>query len=521
MIRMLLADDNRVLVRALLVAIPWAEQGVEVAGTAYDGVGILEQMNETIDVLVTDVRMPHMDGVELTRRVAEKYPDIQVVFLSAYSEFSYAVEALKLSVTDYITKPVDNDRLLAAVLKAGACRQRKLKQKKLLEESLPYMREHILTRLLAGDAGDARTHASLYFPEWKPGMYFTCMVFELFCAKTQCAGADLFPHLWNCKQLVEYSFAQRGAAVLHGGVVALVLALEAEPSKEETKEWIAEAKQVMERLTEDDLCVTVGMSRSLLGLDSLGTLYQQAVRALGMRFLLGRNGVFVCPATAECSLPDYREAQNTLDCMEGIFRVVDEAGIDQRLALLQERLNQIEDRDMFILTAYETLSSYVRNLLGEATERTTLCAECLGIYNRIAQGTRSEGVGLVLDFIRRMQRERFSQMQRENKRVIRDIYRAIEKVGFDSDGGLERIAQEVFLSPSYVSMLFKQETGQSISKVLNRRRLDRARTLLQDPDLKIYEISEQVGYPNPYYFSVWFKKNTGLTPTEYRRPFEA
>ena len=125
-------------------------------------------------------------------------------------------------------------------------------------------------------------------------------------------------------------------------------------------------------------------------------------------------------------------------------------------------------------------------------------------YVRLIEGTKQEGVEALCSLFTEFRDMRFSRMSRENSRIIQRIYEASEKVGFDEDAGLERIAREVYLSPSYVSMLFKQETGKSISQHLTH------------PELKIYEVSQMVGYPNQYYFSVWFKKNTGMTPTEYR-----
>lgn len=517
MIRMLLADDNRVLVKALTDVIPWEAHGVEVVGIAYDGVGVLQRIDASIDVLVTDVRMPRMDGIELTRETTAKYPDLQVIFLSAYSEFTYAVEALKLNVKDYITKPVDNEKLLEAVKRAGARRQSQLKQKALLEESLPYMREHVIRHLLMGDAASAQISRRLL--GWGDFTYFTCMVFELFHNEGNDDG--LFEALWRLKLLAERSLHQEGNAVLHEGVLALMIVCEEEPGPERTKEWIVGAKQAIRELGEEALSVTVGLSRTATGPEAVRALHKQAQRALDMRFLFGRDGVFVCPSSADPPAPDAGKAQEALRRVTDLARIADASWLMQRLTALRGCLEGIENRETFILTACGILNDYMRNLLLNAqADAPAPMADCLRLYSRIAQGTRAEGIELVLRFIRQAQEGRLSQMKRENRKIISDIYRAIEKVGFDAEGGLERIAQEVYLSPSYVSMLFKQETGKSISKVLGQMRLDRACELLQNPELKIYEISEQVGYPNPYYFSVWFKKNTGLTPTEYRKPFE-
>lgn len=519
MIRMLIADDNRVLLKSLLVTIPWTDHGIEVVGHAYDGAHILEQVDDTIDVLVVDIRMPRMDGVEVTQRAIAKCPDLSVIFLSAHSEFTYAIEALKLNVTDYITKPVDNDKLLSTVEKAGLCKQRRLQQRQLLEESLPFMRENILMRLVMGDMRSDLSHIATYFPRWSQHTYFTCMVFDIFSSGPHTACEDMYGYTWQCKKLIESTFGPASTCILLSGVLLLVLPCQSDPTTTQTNQWISDAKQIICALAPNELSVTVGISQSLQGIPALQSLYQQALRALGMRFLLGRSGVFVCPATMDVTTPDNEKAQDALALAAGLCHISDKQYLLRRLSQLSESLNQIEDRALFILTAYSIINDYMRSFLGSPAQLKTFSAACLALYGQIAKATRSESIQMLLDFIDKTHGDQFSQMKVANKKIIRDIYSAIQKVGFDTDGGLESIAREVYLSPSYISMLFKQETGQSISKICAQLRLNKACELLQNPDLKIYEISEQVGYPNPYYFSVWFKKNTGATPSEYRKPF--
>ena len=100
--------------------------------------------------------------------------------------------------------------------------------------------------------------------------------------------------------------------------------------------------------------------------------------------------------------------------------------------------------------------------------------------------------------------------------MIYRICNAIQTVCTEKNGGLAEVARKVYLSPNYVSTIFKQYTGETVTQRMSRVRLDVAKTLLQDPALKIYEVSEKVGYTNPYYFSVWFRKMTGMSPSDYR-----
>lgn len=123
-------------------------------------------------------------------------------------------------------------------------------------------------------------------------------------------------------------------------------------------------------------------------------------------------------------------------------------------------------------------------------------------------------------FESRLRKSNLEAMANHDDQQMDVIYRicdAIETVCVEKGSGLSEIAARVYMSPNYVSTFFKQKTGESITQRMSRIRLEKARRLLIDPNLKIYEICEQVGYTNPYYFSVWFKKMQGVSPTEYRR----
>ena len=118
MIRVFYADDSKVTVQAMVRAPIWKENDIEIAGMAYNGEQALALLSDDIDVLVTDIRMPVMDGLELTQYVKQEYPSMPVIFISAYTEFEYARQALKLKVFDYISKPVDYPALLEKIVAA-------------------------------------------------------------------------------------------------------------------------------------------------------------------------------------------------------------------------------------------------------------------------------------------------------------------------------------------------------------------------------------------------------------------
>lgn len=178
MIKIVLVDDNRTLIRALTTTIPWEVHGIEIAGVAYDGVEAQRLLTEDVSVLVTDVKMPRMDGIALTQYVAEHFPQIQVVFISAYKEFDYAISAMKLKVFDYIDKPINNEKLVQTVLRAFDAGRNRADRAALLKNALPFMREHLLRQQLMGRKVLQQLLLQTAFPSWTEHSWYTCVAFE-------------------------------------------------------------------------------------------------------------------------------------------------------------------------------------------------------------------------------------------------------------------------------------------------------------------------------------------------------
>lgn len=303
MIRIVIADDNQITAQAMARAPIWQENGIEIAGIAYNGKEALALLSDGISVLVTDIRMPVMDGLELTKLAKRQYPSLQVIFVSAYTEFEYARQALKLNVFDYICKPVDYPVLLEKILLAHSLENRQRR------------------------------------------------------------------------------------------------------------------------------------------IDNLLTMYQNLAKM-----------------TRE--IPLNTSAQKNL--------------VTEALTLF-ERLPKLDD-----------------------------------------QSARTE----IDAFAARLHKQNIEALSKNDDKQFDVIYRicdAIQSVCVEKDSGLAEVARKVYLSPNYVSTIFKKYTGETVTQRMSRVRMDIAKNLLENSKLKIYEISEQVGYTNPYYFSVWFKKLSGLSPSDYRR----
>lgn len=524
MTRIVLVDDNQALLRSLAQAIPWREHGIEVAGCAFNGEEALALMDDKVDVLVTDIKMPHMDGIALTNWVAEHLPDTRVIFLSEHHEFEYAMHAIKMRVSDYVSKPVNHELLIETIQKAARDRAQAMEGRERLKAYLPYVRERVLNHLLSGGPPDARLEEELplLFPGWQPDTRFLCVVFDCRTpspVNKACSVSDQYGRVYDLHRIVVEALAPLHAAalVLNEYTVAGVLSFPCEPDEILLDEVLKCVKQALQAAKAQGAEMTAGMSVIGQGAHSLGLLCRQAIRALSAPSRLSDGAVRVSASRPVLSQTQLDWAQRVLAIANAMATERDHAFFLDRLSSMLQALRAIDDAHLFVVTAGCALGACVRGFLDDAVPSQTLYGEWMIVQTKLLGDSKDEGLDALERFIRTLSEERFQAVEAESKSIVEEIYEAIRRVRYDSNGGLVEIARQVRLSPSYVSMIFKQQTGRNIIDCIQSLRLERAKELLSDERMKVYEISEQVGYTNQYYFSAWFKKNTNLTPLEYRR----
>lgn len=527
MTRIVLADDNQALIRSLAQAIPWGEHGIEVVGCAFNGEEALALLDNSVDVLVTDIKMPRMDGIALTNWVAEHLPDIRVIFLSAHHEFEYAVHAIKMRVSDYVSKPVNHELLIETIQKTAREKMQALESRERLKAYLPYVRERVLSLLLSGGPPDTRLEAELplLFPGWQPDTRFLCVVFDcraFSAASESCSVSDQYGRVCDLHRFITKALEPLHAAalVLNEHTIAGVLSFPCEPDEGMLGEVLKCVKQAIQAAKAQGVELIAGMSAVGQDARSLGQMYHQAIRALSTPSRLSDSAVRVSASRTEIPQEQLDRAQRVLAIANAMAAEHDRVFFLDRLLSMLRALEAVDDTHLFTVTAGCALGACVRGFLSDTIPSQTLYVQWMTVQKKLLHESKREGLDALELFIRTLSEERFQSVEAESKSIVEEIYKAIRKVRYDSNGGLPEIARQVRLSPSYVSMIFKQQTGRNIIDCIQSLRLERAKELLADERMKVYEISEQIGYVNQYYFSAWFKKYTGLTPSEYRRQLQ-
>ena len=419
--KLLIVDDDQIIRAGMKQNINWEENGIEVVGTASNGRECLEMIPSSLpDIILTDIKMPFMDGIELMEAVYRLYPHIKVVLLTAYGDFKYAQMALNYKVCQYVMKYEHNSEVLGAVLKA------------------------------AKESDDQKDNVEIV----KRGRKLLENKFFY----------DLVVNFQNDDELGER--AKRLNIRFISSIFCVVCIDVGKRSEREAEILLWQKKQLCEKIGE--------LLQSRLSLPNVQVYY-----------FVGDIYLNLVVNFAERLSESEQEA----------FFVQ----LEQAFSLVRE------NQSVTLSAGAGSLYKGYSNILKSYTEATQALEMKSMLESRL-----QEGKNLI----------RFEELRNSSvshAAVLRQVLSFMDSNYHQEDLSLNRIAEEVHLTPSYISTLFKKYQGVNLSDYLMELRVKKAMSLLAETDLKTYEISEKVGYGNPQYFSVVFKRITGCAPGEYRK----
>ena len=439
----------------------WLGLGFSLVGEAANGQDALE-LAESLrpDVILTDIKMPFMDGLELCRILTDRLPAARFVVFSGFDAFEYAKQAIQMNVVEYILKPINADELSAVLRRLKDQLDRERAERRNVEllrsrytENLPVLRELFYANLLDGhiEPGTERERAAhldidLQGEEWAVGLAYI--------------GSDRRDALstLSVQKLLEESLtADRCRLTLYNDWVAVIVSL--------TESFtIYDLIRVLDRVctlaaSYLGLTLTVGVGAPCKELSGMARSAAEARTALEYRSMVGRGQVIYI---------------GDLEPDGGQVLTFEEA--DER-----------------------TLTAAVR--LGSEQEVRDAAAALAG---KIREANPSAG-----QYIRRRQTDSAGQTVEAAKEYIRQHYA-------ESDLSVEKLCAYLHLSSTYFSTLFKRETGTSFTAYVTTVRMEAAAEAIRGTEEKTYLIAQRCGYEDPNYFSYVFKRHFGVTPTKYR-----
>lgn len=525
MYKVLIADDEHLVCAKLKKLIHWEELGLELLDTASDGVHAWEIIqSEKPEIVITDIRMPGVDGLELAKRASEHRIGSHFVLISGHTEFSYAFHAIKYGVEDYLIKPINEQELntvLGKICAKQAAYEQREKDDRLVTSSLNKMRTEYLQGVIHGktvprDLDDLNQNARTAF-------HGGCLRLLAICLDAQTARQDAAQNndllYAKAQELADTCLAVPGGETASFMDQGLLLCLVEYPDEQETVFAAAGRLLLDEIFTRVNLyqrcAVTVAVSEKGYDVRALAGMAVQAWNAVCARLSQGANQLIfyedleACQQHAILNDAMLTELRNSMDACE-----------PQRLELMTNRIlsaiiharltdsDRLHEIDRFLSVFFEHLSTEIG---GDEAE------PFRAVRARLAGCTDYQEIcSVVGDAVNRAYAQYLEQIQMKTMRPVHQAQQYIE-AHLDGELTLEQVAAQVFLNPVYFSVIFKNETGVNFSKYVVAARIARAKELLRDPGLSIAEVAAQVGYKNHKHFTKLFKKVTGITPSEYRK----
>lgn len=481
------------------------------------------------DLVITDIKMPHMDGIEMTEIIMQEMPDLQVLIISGYDEFEYAKRAMKAGVSEYILKPIKMDDLKDAIGKMQAKLLKRQKEKEELEQlksshrhSRRVQRASLYTGLLLQgtklEEMDVNSHPGIEDRFFLAGLiafqnfsvlYMDCE-YSLVIEKDQ----ELGRIIEECVQTA-YEDAQREKVeILRTSNGERLICIygdtrdEVRELQEKFEDWISREKQSKEQLD-------VSFGQVSTGLEGLRNSYLLARKRSEEKFMKSWQNAAV--ETDKAGMVNFLNYDLSNLCYE--IKSGSRHGVQKEVNALKEMLSSknISSYLQLVLVISNIYYELIR-IPEEAGGNIEAVVEDAHIYYQhlISKMKREEMLNELEGFCIKLH-DYYQQLSSDRKQEVMHRIDAYMKEHFSQeDLSMKDVAEHAYISVSYLGMIMKKETGKTFTEYLTDIRVEKAKQMLSQGKLKNYEIAEACGYTTPAYFSTVFKGATGKTPTEYR-----
>ncbi|RXZ82926.1 response regulator [Paenibacillaceae bacterium] len=530
MIKLCVIDDIRSVVNMISSVPPWHEHGIEVAGTALDGeAGIRLIKEQRPNIVLTDIRMPKLDGLAMTKEILELDPETKIIILSAYTDFSYTQQAIRLGAFDFVKKPFSIEEIMGTVLKAKEAYLAGKDEKAMVRgleneriQSLPMLQQEYMSLLIYHPANEAKV-----VEQWqqleinletRPLNVFVVEVDQFMNKYKSRPAREIELMRFSLRNILKETVSSyTKSIVFRESANRFVCIMNCADNK--SAEHISEAcRKNIQQFTHST--ISIGVGPCVDNIADLPDSYQKAVEAVSYHFYTDGNGVSsytrISHAGSAVIFPAYNPET------EGEFLFALRSGNKGKCQLILEKIfNGMLQSDPL------PEPQRIEDLCYELSAK--ICRSMLGLFpqNRVQQlesrwlGSRPKGsssFNKLREMVQGLCDEACSWIGQERiDESTRLIYEARDYISanLNVNLSLEHCAKQSNLSPGYFSNLFKKVLGISFQQYVTHQRMERAKTMLIE-GFQVQEIAQDLGYEHRRYFSDVFKKHTNMTPSEFK-----
>lgn len=531
----ILVDDEEEVRKSIIKQIDWESAGFQVVGDAENGEDALEKIEVLEpDVVLTDIRMPYMDGLTLAEKIRQRYPSTKVVIFSGYDDFEYAQKAIKLNVTEYILKPVNVEELTSILKRIKSNLDEEIEEKRNVSrlrenyrKSLPIIREQFFNDMVHRRLADDLIESKLREYDIPITGARKWIIAAIDVEKSDDRSKktlslheeeELIPTSVmqivreKLKSYCRFSLFQSTA---EAGMV-VIAALDDDNTTTGLIDVLGDICKETKRILE--VPVTIGIGHSVTGLSKIAGSYQSAVEALGYKAVVG-SGITIYINDMEPVGSGKLEFDNS---DESDFISAVKFGPDEKIEAVMVRISgklesarvHYRQQQVYVFGVLNTVIQMIQQYDLNLEEILGGELEYLNVIDKLQK--REEFGEWLLKTARKMNQAINQERDMTTRQVIQQARQYIMDNYQNPDLSVEMICRHLHMSPAYFSTMFKKETGQAYIAYLTEIRLNKAVELLNKTDDKTYVIASKVGYQEQNYFSYVFKKKFGVSPTKFR-----
>ena len=533
--KVFLVEDEYIVREGIKNNIDWEKNGYDFCGEASDGELAFPMISEKRpDIVITDIRMPFMDGIELSRMIKEEYPEIKIIILSGHEEFEYAKAAIQIGVEEYLLKPINGDELLQVVNRVAQKIKEENESRETLQEgegdeNCEYAKRQLLSSLIDDNASlsDAmeqgkKIHLNLM------AQCYNIMMLKLQRKNKEQGFSQRILELY--KTMEDTLKEQDGQSIMFDrapeGKVILFMGSGEEEIRRNMDVFAGQFREILPEYEDVTYFGSVGVP--VMRLRELGESYEAASHGFSYRFLTEPNQI-----VDNHTVFDQTRNEKKFSCSIGSVDIqnLDKQKIESFLKggemdeihfFVEEYMKNTGDagKNSMIFRQYIVMDMFfaASHFLTQITDGREQLGEPFESPEQMQKivSDLEATVVYIKELFTKVMQVRDAQTTEHNSDVVENAKKYISENYHDEELTLNTVAHEVNVSPNHLSAMFSQKTGQTFVKYLTDVRMHRAKELLKCTSKRSNEICEEVGYRDPHYFSHLFKKNVGCSPIQYR-----
>ena len=546
MLKIFLAEDEVVVRETIKRMIPWEELGFELVGEAADGEMALPLLlRQQPDLLITDIKMPFMDGLTLARLAKKEIPGLKVVILSGYDDFNYAKQAIGIGVEDYLLKPITKNALIERLSEIRSRYEHEKTQKEYYEKFQREMQAYEKNSsrdFFEALVGGSMDMMEVYKRAEKLGLdivaeAYNVLIFTMNCDEDFSGQRDEYSS-WEAEslELLENFFAGHSSAMLFRSNIfsyGVLLKGQRETIEENTRACVDEIRKILSRQDgRREWFLAVG--QSVERLSQIQKSYHTASRAFSQRYLYDENILYYDEmetmehpgGQAETEDNAYLQKVDVNALNPAILQKFLSNGLQEETenfvkdyfyVIGQEPMESLVFRNYVILNVRFSVISFIKGLGCDTNEMES--ADTEEVLAESGKNMES-AIAYAKKMISQAIEIRDQNSGNKNRSILKTAVDFIDSHYMDEEISLNTVANVANVSSNHFSTLFSQNMGQTFIEYLTSLRMNKAKELLRCTGMRSSEIAGEIGYKDAHYFSYLFKKTQGMTPSDYRKARE-